>query len=387
MKPEPFFSFARLDDLLEKENMAAMVLCRESSYGYFTGIPWRDRTYFPECRELVALPIAGYIRGRPEESFAAVARTDLADVKMYGTWVPDLREDADLRPFQGFAEAVASILKEKNIESGRVGLELAKLPHGLVAPLELIAPKIEWVECEGALARLQEFKSEREVRRLRKAAQIAEQGMMQVLDRLEAGITPRQLMNVFMGSTAHVCSERYGHFNAVMFGSHHLKKEPWQEVMLCPKTVLHIDVCTTWKGLISDIGRNFYFGRNVPPEVEKISHGCNRAVDVLYEKLRPGIPYAEVNRLKRDTFLDLVGEPKTPASGIGMHGLGWVLYSHPTFGRDLEGKLLPGHTFTIEVVAHYPGLGHFKCEDMFVMRDEGPEKLNSLERKLFVKRY
>ena len=67
--------------------------------------------------------------------------------------------------------------------------------------------------------------------------------------------------------------------------------------------------------------------------------------------------------------------------------MGWILYSYPIISPrpDPEGTILPGHAFTLEVKVKYPGFGHFKCEDMFAMHEDGPECITDLDRKLFVK--
>ena len=382
---KPFFSISRMDELLKQEKMDAMVLCQPSSYGYFTTIPWRDRSYFPGIGKDVTVPIAGYVRRRPDEAFAAVAHIDMADVKQRGCWIDDLRPVNDLGPYEQHAGTIVAILNEKGLGAGRVGLERSTLPYGFIVALEELAPRIEWVECIDVLHKLQEFKSEEELRRLRRACEVNENGMLKVLDSLRVGATPRDLNGIYLTSVAGVCCERYGHFHPITFGDHHLKRQPFNEVRLQPETLIHIDQSLVYNGLISDVGRNFYFGNRIPAEVTRISDACIRTVEAVSESLRPGIPCAEVDRLSRETFYDIAGESADFRLGLVSHGAGWILYSYPFISPNPQGEILPGHVFTLEVFVHYPGLGHFKCEDLFAMHDDGLEKLNKLERKLFVK--
>jgi Xaa-Pro aminopeptidase len=92
-------------------------------------------------------------------------------------------------------------------------------------------------------------------------------------------------------------------------------------------------------------------------------------------------------RLSNETFWDLAStvDAEKTVYALHSHGLGWLPYSYPHIsppGKDEE--ILPGHAFTLEVKARVRDIGHFKCEDTFVMHQDGAECLNRLERKLFV---
>jgi len=332
-----------VEGLLEREAMNAVVFCRPSSYGYFTTTPWRDRAYFPGIDKDVTIPFAGYVRGCPDDSFAGVSGFDMPEIKRRGCWIRDLRPIKDLGPHREHAATIVELLKEKGVDSGRVGLERATLPHGLIAALEDLAPGIDWVESVDVLLKLQEFKSEEELERLRKACEINEKGMMRVLESLRVGVTPQDLNDIYQASVAGIYNDRYGHFHPITFGTHHLEGEPFAERELQPETLVHIDQVVVHKGLISDLGRNFYFGNKVPPEVEKLNGACNLTVDVASKALRPGIPCAEIERLARESFFDMVSDSRDFSVGILFHGAGWILYSYPFISPEPQGEILPGH--------------------------------------------
>ena len=366
--------------------MEAMLFCRPSSFCYFTPLPWYGRLHFSDMPGQYILPIAGYIRGRPDLAFAtASAQMDFPDFKAQSIWIPDIRPGMSAAPYERQAELIVRILQEKGIRSGRVGIERGTLPHGLVAALDGLAPEICWTECRDVLFRLQEFKSEAELERLRTSCRITEKGMMRVFDRLSSGVTPEDLMDEYVKTTGGLYTERFGHFFSVHFKDFHFTGGELKSPPLQAETLIHIDVSSIHKGLISDIGRNFYFGMAVPPEVERCSLACARTAQVVFDHLKPGISCAEVDSLSKEVLFDLLGDPTGLDVGFHSHGIGWILYSYPFISPEPEGEILPGHAFTLEYKVKYPGIGHFKCEDTFAMRDDGPECLCRLERKLFVK--
>ena len=366
--------------------MEAMLFCRPSSFLYFTTLPWYERVHFSDMPGQYVLPVAGYIRGRPDKAFAtASSQMDFPDFKARNIWISDIRPVMGVARYDTHAEHIIRLLNEKGIQSGRVGIERGTLPNDLVAALEGLGPRIRWAECREELFRLQEFKSDAELDRLRTSCRITEGGMMRVFDGLASGVTPEALMDVYVKSTAGLYTERFGHFFSVHFKDFHFTGRELKGPPLQPQALIHIDVSSIHKGLISDIGRNFYFGSPVPPEVERCSRACTRTTQVVFDRLKPGISCAEVDSLSKEVLFNLLGDPTGLNVGFHSHGIGWILYSYPFISPEPEGEILPGHAFTLEYKVKYPGIGHFKCEDTFAMHENGPECLGGLERKLFVK--
>lgn len=383
---QPFFSFTRMDRLLEAANMEAVLFCRPSSFLYFTTLPWYERLHFSETPGQYVVPTAGYVRGRPEQAFATASpRMDFPDFKAQNIWISDIRPMMLAVPYERQAEFIVQVLDEKGVQSGQVGIERGMLPHDFIAALDGLAPDIRWTESRDVLFKLQAFKSGEELDRLRTACRITEKGMMRVFDRLAAGVTPEDLMDVFITSTAGLYTERFGHFFSVHFKDFHFTGQALKRPLLKPETLIHIDVSSIYKGLISDIGRNFYFGSSVPPEVERCSLACTKTMQVVFDRLKPGISCAEVDSLSKEVLFDTLGDATGLDVGFHSHGIGWILYSYPCISPEPEGEILPGHAFTLEYKVKYPGIGHFKCEDTFAMHEDGPECLSGLGRKLFVK--
>lgn len=383
---KPFFEIPLLENLLRQNDFTALLFLHSHSWAYYTGIPWRDKQFFsrinPKCG--VVVPVAGYVRGRTEDAFMVVENGDYADAIRYGTWIMDVRKGPPLGQYRNYAETIVQILKAKKIDTGRVGLEKAALPNGLIDALKEAGPNIEWVDGLELILKLQEFKAAEEIRRLRVACQLNDAAILKVFSGLEVGVTPQQLMALYLQTIAGNLSDRDGHFTGVFFGDHHLVQQPYMEVKLALGTLVHQDQCVAYMGLVSDLGRNCYFGGAVPSEVEKLSRACNTSVEVATQHLKPGVPCFTIDRLVRETFDEIAGDSKARLTfGNISHGAGWNLYGYPFISPKPEGELLPGHVFAMEVYVHYPGLGHFKCEDMFAMHPDGAECLTSLPRELY----
>ena len=215
---QPFFSVARFDRLLESADMEAMLFCRPASFLYFTTLPWYERVHFSDMPGQYVVPIAGYVRGRPDQAFStASAQMDFPDFKARNIWIPDVRPTMGAASYERQAEHIIRVLREKGVQSGQVGIERGTLSHDLVAALDALAPDIRWTESREILFKLQELKSNEELDRLRAACRITEKGMMRVFDRLSADVTPEELMDVYVRSTAGLYAERFGHFFSVHF--------------------------------------------------------------------------------------------------------------------------------------------------------------------------
>ena len=381
-----------MEQLLEENDLRAILFCRPDSFSYFTTLPWYEWRFFapntsPNTPGNCPLPVSGYVTGHPEMAFgSASSQMDLPDFEAQGIWISDIRRMLRA-PYERHAEEIVKILNAKDVRSGRVGIERASLPHGLISALDKVAPSIDWVEGEGIILKLQEFKCEEEVRRMATSCQNTGKGIVKVLNHLAEGVTAEELMDIFVRSVAGLYAERWGHFFCIHFGDNHFTGRELKGARLEPGTLIHIDVTTIHKGLISDMGRNFYFGDSVPPEVERMSQACNETVQTVFDRLRPGISCSEVDELSKEVLFSHIGDAEGLHVGFHSHGIGWIMYDVPHVSMEPgpKGEILPGHAFTLEVKIKAPGIGHFKCEDTFVMRETGPECLCDLERKLFVK--
>ena len=383
----PLFSPERLDRLLAGADMEAILFCRPLSYLYFTALPWYERRHFAETPMGTVFPLAGYVRGRPHEAFAAVGSRDLADVERRGTWIRNLRGGMGYVTPENAARAILEALGNASVTRGRVGIERSLLAHDLVASLDAASSGFVFEDCTALLLDLQAIKSDEEMRRLREACALTERGMLWLAENLAEGVTPRQLLDGFYRQTAGAFVEPYGHFFPIHFADTYTANRPIMDVPLTPGTLIHADVSLGCRGLLSDVGRNLYFGTHVPSAVERLSRATNGTVDRVAASLRPGMACLEVHTLCEEIFCDLAGGLDGTGFRLFSHGIGWTLYSAPHVSLPApRGELLPGHAFTLEVRARLPEIGHFKCEDAFVVHEDSVECLSHLDRGLVVKK-
>lgn len=95
---------------------------------------------------------------------------------------------------------------------------------------------------------------------------------------------------------------------------------------------------------------------------------------------RPGVPYAELERVSRGI---IQGAGFTPAHRIG-HGVGLATsFEWPSLDTE-QSPLEPGMSICIEPGVYAPGIGNMKLEDDVLITETGCELLTHSDQTLEV---
>lgn len=110
--------------------------------------------------------------------------------------------------------------------------------------------------------------------------------------------------------------------------------------------------------------------------------------------LRPGAPAGELHSLVCETFEEhgyrtaLSQEPgETLTEGFPYplgHGLGLELHEPPSLRRGESSTLLEGEVLAVEPGLYAPGTGGYRNEDIYVVREDGPERIGDVSQGLLV---
>lgn len=140
----------------------------------------------------------------------------------------------------------------------------------------------------------------------------------------------------------------YGHVSCISINDVVVHGVPDSATVLKDGDIVKVDVCAAWKGYCADMARAFFIG-NVSPEVKKLAHVAQVALDKAIEKAQPG------NRL---TDISAAVQKAVESEGYGVirdfagHGIGKHMHEDPeilNYGAPGQGPVLrAGMTFAIE---------------------------------------
>jgi Xaa-Pro aminopeptidase len=140
-------------------------------------------------------------------------------------------------------------------------------------------------------------------------------------------------------------------------------------------------------GYFGDLTRTVVKGK-ASEAVRRLYATVLEAQKLAFDKVRPGVPTAEVHRAVQDYFGSQGyrtgkrgGRMEGFFHGTG-HGLGLEIHEAPRMGPRSVGNLLPGHVVTVEPGLYYPGIGGVRLEDVALVTEGRARNLTRIEKVL-----
>jgi len=285
-------------------------------------------------------------------------------------------EDPDtwLAAFRQAARAV-------DLDQHQVGVEPGRLRFLELRFLEAAAEGARFISAEETLAALRMQKDENELAAMRKAAQIAQQGLQAALASFKMGMTERELAGELTIQLLRAGSDSELAFTPIVSGgpnSANPHATP-TERPLQAGDLLVIDWGATYDGYLSDITRTFAIGE-VEPELVRIAQIVMEANQAGRAAVHPGALAEDVDHAAR-AVIEKAGYGKFFIHRTG-HGLGMEGHEPPYMRAGNTLKLSAGMTFTVEPGIYIPERGGVRVEDDVVVTESGAETLTDLPRDL-----
>ncbi|MEA2310390.1 MAG: hypothetical protein QOE28_358 [Solirubrobacteraceae bacterium] len=152
--------------------------------------------------------------------------------------------------------------------------------------------------------------------------------------------------------------------------------------------LVNIDLGLNRAGYHADMARTYAVGE-LPEGVERLARICRELQDAALAAVRPGVTAGSVYDAARDAaerlgVLDVFqGHGDLHGPYIG-HGIGLELDEPPVLGPGAEEEVLEGMVLAIEPKLMSPAFGAVNIEDDVVVTADGCELLGELPRALFV---
>jgi Xaa-Pro dipeptidase len=284
-------------------------------------------------------------------------------------------EEGHEHTFHQVAEEL--VLAGKAIAVEYLGMRLLEMRR-----IEHAAPGCQLLATEPWLPQLRMRKDEAELASMRRAIEMAEQAMQQLLD--EGSIRPGRTELQVAADLRIAMLRQGGQGDAfspiVVAGPNSASPHAGpSDRPLAEGDLVTIDWGTIHEGYRSDITRTFVLG-SPSAEIVKMYDtvlAANRAGRLA---IRPGIPAQEIDRAARQAISQAgYGEYFIHRTG---HGLGLETHEPPYIVEGNLELLEAGMTFTVEPGVYVPGLGGVRIEDDVVVNEEGSETLTTLPREL-----
>ena len=380
----PVFNRDRALALLERAGLDGLIATTPENVFYLSGFCGFSGRIL---RGVHALAL--WLAREPERPAVVVPRSDLdmvvqfgtagAEVRPYGVFFVEVpagsgEQWADrllVEPAEpaAFIDVVRGVLQDLVRPGERIGLDEAGLPAGLVESLRADLGPGRLLPAGDLIRRVRAVKTPEEVRRLQRAAEIAEAAVADALAAVREGMSEWELAAEF--NSAVLRRGGWPGFSVIAFGprSAYPNAVPTPEVRLRRGDIIRFDVGCIYQGYCSDISRTAVFGEpdlRVRERFRAIVAGEQAAL----ERCRPGVAVAEVFETAVAATRQ-AGIPGYRRHHVG-HGIGLEYYDLPLLAPGQAMPLEAGMVLEVETPYYELGFGGLQVEDTVLVSPDGP---------------
>lgn len=248
-----------------------------------------------------------------------------------------------------------------------VGIDFALTSIKEYERLKGLLPEVEFVDIGDEIAKDMIVKSDEELRRIRKACEIAQKSYYEILPLLKEGITEREIANELEYRFKKYGASGKSFDTIVAFGANSaVPHHETGEDTLKKNSVVLIDFGCVYKGYCSDMTRTCFFGE---PDEEFVSayNAVLKAHNNALENIRQGMTGVEADALARDV-LAKYGRAKVFTHSLG-HGIGTHIHELPNLSPRANNVIENGMVFSNEPGVYYDGKFGIRIEDSCYLKD------------------
>ena len=358
---------ARLQEKMKSQKIDCLALNPGPSLTYLSGLHFH----------LMERPVLAFFtaQGRLGIVLPALEMAKLAEIPLKFEAFPYGDDPAT------WASAFTKAFDVLNLHGSSIAIEPIRLRVLELRYLEAAGKGEKLTDGSGLLGSLRMVKDVEEMAKMREAAVIAQNALLETLKNVKIGMSEKEITSELVTQLFKAGSDVELPFQPIVSSgpnSANPHAVP-SERRLQEGDLLLFDWGAAKDGYFSDITRTFIIGK-VDAELIKIGEIVLRANEAGRTSGRAGMCAGEV---------DLAVRRVIEAAGYGAqfihrtgHGLGIEAHEEPYIygGNDLV--LTPGMTFTIEPGIYLPGRGGVRIEDDVVVTCIGLESLTNLPRQV-----
>lgn len=386
-KSEYLWRWERIQRLIEQENLDAVLATNGANFHYITGGIYGG---YSLRREAVIVPRDGH-----PITLCHNSKLPLFEAALYN-------EVRGFSSVEGIPySAIMEVLKELNLERGRIGTELEEpfasgCPYAFVEGLKKHLPAVSFASSSKLMARAREIKSKNEISAHRRAAEIVDSAHLAVPELVKKAVTLRDLGELLErhitnnGGYVPYAGVRDGTTQKAGGGVSGVGLRTPNANRKISNGFLMIDLGTTFNSYWSDFDRHYWVGP-LPEDARMQAKALVEGMKAGLKYCRPGVKAPEVVDVIYSAFEEY-GIPKTErervvttmsmiAHGLGVELAEWPLVSLQPFYVDRP--LEAGMVFALEPT-FFTQYGRWTGEADIAITESGNELLSKSPMDLVV---
>ena len=297
---------------------------------------------------------------------AHVVLTDSRYTEQTRRQAPDW-ELVELKIGDTYPRLVAELAKRHGVR--RMLVETDHLTYDGYQSFATALEGVELASMGGIPEKLREIKDEAELASIRRAASIASNALMNILPRIHAGLTEKQVQRMLDNEMLELGSEGVAFDTIAAAGINGaLPHAVPSDKALENGELFTLDFGATVDGYRSDMTRTLAVGK-ISDQLRDLYETVREGQQMGLDALAAGKRCCDVDKLVRDFVCG-----RYPVGGFG-HGLGHcvglLIHEDPRFNPVCTDVLKPGHVITVEPGIYVPGLGGCRIEDTVIITEDG----------------
>ena len=264
------------------------------------------------------------------------------------------------------AKAVKALCDRYNIR--KLSVETDYLTHDDYVRLSETLSAVELLPLRQLPQELRLVKDAAEIECMRRAAAISCQAFDNLLGKIHAGMTEKQVQILLDFEMLNLGSEHpaFDTISAAGVNGSLPHAIPSDHVIENGE-LLTLDFGATVGGYCADMTRTIGFGK-IGPELREMYQRVLDAQLMALEAVRPGAICGDIDKVARDHLESHY--PGAFGHSLG-HGVGLFIHEQPRLASGDKTVLVPGHVVTVEPGVYIPGLGGCRIEDMVIITEDG----------------
>ncbi len=296
------------------------------------------------------------------------------------TWRDVRQLQAHAMDAAGPTDALQQLLQGRGLQSARLGVELEELPATHRQTLRAGLPQAQVLDCSNLLRYIRAVKTDDEIERLRRAAQINEAAATASLAEAAPGVSLAQLSRSYRAQVAQAGAD-FDHF-ALGIDGVGIATEPAHQ--LADGAVMYVDFGCRWRSCYSDSGLTLALGP-LPAELQRRYDALRACIDAGVALLRPGRRASQAHGAMQRVIDDSEIRVAAPHG----HGLGLEVRDYPVIVADnglhlrddcidvpADLPLEASMVVNLEASSFLAGEASLHIEETFLITAGGPEALS-----------
>lgn len=263
-----------------------------------------------------------------------------------------------------------------------IAIEKSHLTVERLERMTQLFPEATFSRLDEQLNGMRNIKSEDELEKLRKAAQLADYAIEVGCKEIAEGKTELEILMAIEFEMKKKGAEKMSFDTMVLSGPKTSSPHgtPGDRKIQKGDFIL-FDLGVVYQGYCSDITRTVAFGE--PSDAQReIYETVKKAEQAAIDLVRPGVKAMEIDKAARDV-IDQAGYGEYFTHRVG-HGLGISVHEYPSVTGTNELELEAGMVFTIEPGIYHPEITGVRIEDDVAVTADGVEVLTKFPKELVI---